>query len=117
MFHIVYSRHYWNHDEPGQFTNTHTIMRNVPYDNLHKHSSALEGYKITADKQAEEYAEEKNISTENFFSSECYLIDDEEYFARMMNSSWNIEGDADTYANKPKGWSGEESNTSYCFKP
>jgi len=80
MFHIVYSRHYWNHDEPGQFTNTHTIMRNVPYDNLHKHSSALEGYKITADKQAEEYAEEKNISTENFFSSECYLVDDEEYF-------------------------------------
>ena len=58
MFHIVYSRHYWNHDEPGQFTNTHTIMRNVPYDNLHKHSSALEGYKRTADKQAEEYAEE-----------------------------------------------------------
>ena len=49
MFHIVYSRHYWNHDEQGQFTNTHTIMRNVPYDNLHKHSSALEGYKITSD--------------------------------------------------------------------
>ena len=73
------------------------------------HHNNLKGetgdFKINQDEFREYYA---NISAS---------IDDEEYFARMMNSSWNIEGDADTYANKPKGWSGEESNTSYCFKP
>jgi hypothetical protein len=80
MFHVVYSRHYWDTEDQGQFTNTWTVMRNCSYGNLHNHSSALEGYKRTCDEQYEEHAEKNNISSDNFFQSECYIIDDEEYF-------------------------------------
>ena len=41
MFHVVYSRDYWNHDEPGQFTNTWTIYRNVSYFKLREMQKAI----------------------------------------------------------------------------
>ena len=97
MFHIVYSRHYWNHDEPGQFTNTHTVMRNIGYGSLHKHSSALEGYKRTCDEQYDEYMAKQNpkVSNDNFFQSECYVVDDEEYFKTYQDEY------PDTYQGSP----------------
>ena len=36
-------------------------------------------------------------------------IDNDEYFALMMNNSWNLKGDASTYKKYGKGWSGEEA--------
>jgi len=31
----------------------------------------------------------------------------DEYFALMMNNSWNLKGDAQTYAKYDKGWANE----------
>lgn len=36
-------------------------------------------------------------------------IDNDEYFALMMNNSWNLKGDASTYKKYDKGWSNEEA--------
>ena len=71
------------------------------------HHNNLKGetgdFKIQFDEFKEYYA---NISAS---------IDDDEYFASMMNSSWNINGDADTYKNQPKVWSGEEGAAVNCY--
>ena len=36
MFHVVYSRHYWDHegDGYGTFANTWTLYRNVSYSQI-----------------------------------------------------------------------------------
>jgi hypothetical protein len=35
-------------------------------------------------------------------------IDNDDYFALMMNNSWNIKGDAQTYQKYDKGWADEQ---------
>ena len=63
-------------------------------------------FKINFDEFKEYYA---NISAS---------IDDDEYFAAMMNSSWNIDGNAESYKNQPKGWAGEEGASGHaCYNP
>jgi hypothetical protein len=52
---------------------------------------------ITLDEFVEYY---KNISVS---------IDNDDYFALMMNNSWNIKGDAPTYAKYDKGWANEDA--------
>ena len=36
MFHVVYSRHYWDHQDGsyGTFPNTYTLYRNVSYSQI-----------------------------------------------------------------------------------
>ena len=35
MFHVVYSRHYWDYEDGnGTFDNSWTVLRNVPYSRL-----------------------------------------------------------------------------------
>ena len=36
-------------------------------------------------------------------------IDNDEYFTLMMNNSWNIKGDANTYKKYDKGWANEDA--------
>jgi len=36
-------------------------------------------------------------------------IDHEDYFALMMNNSWNLKGDATPYQKYEKGWANEEA--------
>jgi hypothetical protein len=36
-------------------------------------------------------------------------IDNDEYFQLMMNNSWNIKGDANTYKKYDKGWAAEDT--------
>jgi hypothetical protein len=52
--------------------------------------------KITLEEFTEYYA---NISVS---------IDNDDYFALMMNNSWNLKGDAQTYKKYDKGWANEE---------
>ena len=88
MFHVVYSRHYYDLEQGyGDFANSWTVLRNVPYSKLSE---------FTKDKLAEKKVEcdayykihEENKMTDNMskyykdqcFASECFIVDDEDYF-------------------------------------
>ena len=53
--------------------------------------------RVTLEEFTEYY---KNISSS---------IDNDDYFALMMNNSWNIKGDANTYKKYEKGWANEDA--------
>ena len=78
MFHVVYSRDYWNHDEPWQFTNTWTIYRNVSYFKLREMQKAIPSLLKNADEVYSEYMAKNNpkVSNDNFIRSEVYVVDD-----------------------------------------
>ena len=82
MFHVVYSRDYWNHDKPGQFTNTWTIYRNVSYFKLREMQKAIPSLLKNADEVYSEYMAKNNpkVSNDNFIRSEVYVVDDSDYF-------------------------------------
>jgi len=44
-------------------------------------------------------------------------IDDDDYFALMMNNSWNLRGDASPYKKYEKGWANEEATNSTNTRP
>jgi hypothetical protein len=44
-----------------------------------------------------------------YYSNISASIDNDEYFALMMNNSWNLRGDATTYKKFTKGWKDEEA--------
>lgn len=43
-----------------------------------------------------------------YYNNISSSIDNDDYFALMMNNSWNIKGDAQTYQKYDKGWKDEE---------
>lgn len=63
--------------------------------------------KITLDEFIEYYT---NISAS---------LDNDEYFALMMNSSWNLSGDANSYKKHDKGWVNQspEKANAYVGQP
>lgn len=54
--------------------------------------------RVTLDEFTEYY---KNISSS---------IDNDDYFALMMNNSWNLKGDASPYQKYEKGWANEDAS-------
>ena len=84
MFHVVYSRHYWDReDNYGTFANTWTLYRNCDYSQLETFGkSYLEMLKSNADQKYAEYEKTKNYKTDptQFESSEVYIVDDSDYF-------------------------------------
>ena len=81
-FHIVYSRHYWDTEDQGQFTNTWTIYRNVPYSQLSEMQKAIPSLLKNADDVYNAYMVEKklNYDQSQFSHSEVYVVDDSDYF-------------------------------------
>ena len=81
-FHIVYSRHYWDTEDQGQFTNTWTIYRNVSYFKLREMQKAIPSLLKNADEVYSEYMAKNNptVSNDNFIRSEVYVVDDSDYF-------------------------------------
>ena len=55
--------------------------------------------KVTLDEFVEYY---KNISSS---------IDNDDYFALMMNNSWNLRGDASPYKKFEKGWTNDDTSS------
>ena len=84
MFHVVYSRHYWDReDNYGTFANTWTLYRNCDYSQLETFGkSYLEMLKSNADQKYAEYEKTKGYKTDptQFESSEVYIVDDSDYF-------------------------------------
>lgn len=55
-----------------------------------------------------------------YYTNVSASIDNEEYFALMMNNSWNLSGDANTYKKFQKGWSEyspEQRKNAYVGEP
>lgn len=46
-----------------------------------------------------------------YYSNISVSIDNDEYFALMINNSWNLKGDATTYKKYEKGWANKEDDT------
>ena len=44
-----------------------------------------------------------------YYTNISISIDNDDYFALMMNNSWNLRGDASTYQKYDKGWANEEA--------
>jgi len=44
-------------------------------------------------------------------------IDNEDYFALMMNNSWNLRGDASPYQKYEKGWANEDATNAANARP
>ena len=44
-------------------------------------------------------------------------VDNEEYFALIINNSWNVKGDATTYQTYKKGWKMEDEEASAMSEP
>ena len=82
MFHIVYSRHYWDTEDQGQFKNSWTIYRNIPYSKLSEMQKAIPSLLKNADEVYTAYQAKNNpnVSNENFSHSEVYVVDDCDYF-------------------------------------
>jgi len=45
-----------------------------------------------------------------YYTNISVSIDNDDYFALMMNNSWNLKGDANTYKKYDKGWANEDEN-------
>lgn len=44
-----------------------------------------------------------------YYTNVSASIDDDLYFSTMMNSAWNITGDATSYKKYEKGWAMEDN--------
>jgi hypothetical protein len=54
-----------------------------------------------------------------YYTNVSSSIDNEEYFNLMMNNSWNLTGDANTYKKHQKAWAdySPERNNTYAGEP
>jgi hypothetical protein len=82
MFHVVYSRDYWDTENQGTFANTWTLYRNVSYFKLREMQKAIPSLLKNADEVYTAYQAKNNpnVSNENFIRSEVYVVDDSDYF-------------------------------------
>ena len=87
MFHIVYTRSYYDREQGyGDFDNSWTVLRNVPYSRLSEFTKdVLAEKKVECDafyKMNDENRmsyDEIQIDKDQCFHSECYIVDDEDY--------------------------------------
>ena len=78
MFHVVYSRHYWDYEGQGTFANTWTLYRNVDYSQICLMSDKCAELKEKADKDYAKYETTKDHESDpdQFYMSEVYIVDD-----------------------------------------
>lgn len=50
-----------------------------------------------------------------YYTNISASIDNDEYFAIMMNNSWNLSGDANTYKKQEKGWANQSPVRNNAF--
>jgi len=63
-------------------------------------------------------ARDHSVTLEEFieyYTNVGASIDDDQYFAQMINSSWNIQGNAAQYKQYDKGWSNEAEGPKTSF--
>lgn len=50
-----------------------------------------------------------------YYTNISASIDNDEYFALMMNSSWNLSGDANSYKKYDKSWANQSPEKKNAF--
>ena len=82
MFHVVYSRHYWDTEDQGTFESVQTLYRNVPYSQIGFLSGKCSELKEQADKTYAEYESKQEHKSDptQFYKSEAYVVDDKDYY-------------------------------------
>ena len=88
MFHVVYTRSYYDREhECGHFDNSWTVLRNVPYSRLDEFTKdKLAEKKVECDAYYKMYDENRmsydeiQIDKDQCFHSQCYIVDDEDYY-------------------------------------
>jgi len=82
MFHVVYSRDYWDTEDQGTFANTWTLYRNVSYFKLREMQKAIPSLLKNADKTYAEYESKQEHKSDptQFHKSEVYVVDNSDYF-------------------------------------
>ena len=99
MFHVVYSRHYWDvdhQDGDSMFSNTWTLYRNVSYSQIGDMQGKILIMKAKADK-AYAKAEKKRRQQEDpeqFEKSEVYIVDDKDYFRTYKDEHPDVLSDS-----------------------
>jgi hypothetical protein len=76
------------------------------------HHNIMNGTQADGQVTLEEFTE--------YYTNISASIDNDEYFALMMNNSWNLTGDANTYKKYPKGWgnySPEQKKNAFVGEP
>ena len=88
MFHIVYTRSYYDREhEGGHFDNSWTVLRNVPYSRLSEFTKEYlaekkvecDAYYKMNDENRMSY-DEIQIDKDQCFTTECFIVDDADYF-------------------------------------
>jgi hypothetical protein len=82
MFHVVYSRDYWDTEDQGTFANTWTLYRNVSYFKLREMQKSIPSLLKNADKTYAEYESKQEHKSDptQFHKSEVYVVDNSDYF-------------------------------------
>lgn len=91
--------------------------------NAKKHPAVIDGRKTEEQvlgEFLETFEQHHNIMTDNprdfcvtleefieYYTNVSASIDDDIYFSAMMNSAWNLSGDASSYQKYGKAWAGE----------
>jgi len=52
-----------------------------------------------------------------YYTNVSASLDNDEYFAIMMNNSWNLSGDANSYKKQEKGWTNAEKKNTFVGQP
>ena len=91
MFHVVYSRHYWDTEDQGTFANTWTLYRNVEYSQIGFLSGKCAELKEQADKTYAEYESKQEHKSDptQFHKSEVYVVDDKDYYKTYKDRSYD----------------------------
>lgn len=50
-----------------------------------------------------------------YYTNVSASLDNDEYFAIMMNNSWNLSGDANSYKKQEKGWTNASPEKKNAF--
>lgn len=96
MFHVVYSRHYWDTEGQGTFANTWTLYRNVDYSQISLMSDKCVELKEQADKTYAEYKTTKDHESDPDWCvmSEVYIVDDKDYFRTYKDEHPDVLSDS-----------------------
>jgi len=96
MFHVVYSRHYWDYEGQGTFANTWTLYRNVDYSQICLMSDNCAELKEKADKDYAKYETTKDHESDpdQFYMSEVYIVDDKDYFRTYKDEHPDVLSDS-----------------------
>lgn len=72
------------------------------------HHNLMSGGKADANVTLEEFIE--------YYNNVSASIDDDAYFAQVMDSSWNLSGQAATYQQQQEGWTNQRPGTAFTEK-